>query len=372
MSRAWVGVGLLALLPLAACSRPSHSSLDIRPALATAPVADNPDDPAVWVHPTDPELSLIVGTNKVAAPSGALVVYGLDGQIRQTISGLDRPNNVDIEYGLMVSGLSTDVAVTTERMQHRLRIFRIPRDGGPLTDITSTGGAAVLAGEAAERAEPMGIALYRRPRDGAVFAIISPKVGPKQGYLWQYRLEDDGSGRVRTVPVRRFGSYSGRKEIEAIAVDDALGYVYYADEGNGIHKWHADPDHPDAGRELAHFGRTEFAGDHEGIAVYALPDGTGYIVCTDQIDGNSHYHVYRREGGPGGPHDHAQMIKCVRGGADATDGIEVVSAPVGPRFPNGLLVVMNSGPKNFLVYRWEDVAQTGSPTLALAIPRNGH
>ena len=31
-------------------------------------------------------------------------------------------------------------------------------------------------------------------------------------------------------------------EIEAVAVDDAPGYVYYADEGNGTHKYHADPD----------------------------------------------------------------------------------------------------------------------------------
>ena len=360
---------LLLLLAAAACSQPSHPSVDIRPALATAPVSDDPDDPAVWVHPSDPARSLIVGTNKVAAPAGALVVFGLDGKIRQTISGLDRPNNVDVEYGLPVGGQPTDIAVLTERLKHRLRIFKIPRDGGPLTDISSGGGAPVLAGETGERSEPMGIALYRRPRDGAVFAIVSPKTGPSQGYLGQYRLEDDGAGRVKAAPVRRFGGFSGLKEIEAVAVDDALGYVYYADEGNGIHKWRADPEHPDAGRELAHFGKTEFAADHEGIAIYARPDGTGYIVCTDQIEGNSHYHIYRREGGPGGPHDHAQMIKCVRGGADSTDGIEAVSAPLGPQFPNGLLVVMNSGPKNFLIYRWEDVASSGSPTLNAAACR---
>jgi len=37
----------------------------------------------------------------------------------------------------------------------------------------------------------------------------------------------------------------------------------------------------------------------EGIAIYALADGTGYIVCTDQLDGNSEDHVYPREGIPG-------------------------------------------------------------------------
>jgi 3-phytase len=371
----------LLVLSLTACSQPApHPSVDIRAAVATAPVSDDPDDPAIWVHPSDPAQSLIIGTNKVAAPRGALVVFGLDGKIRQTIAGLDRPNNVDVEYGLMVGGKPTDIAVTTERLQHRLRIYRIWErgrparpgaaetaalpGGGSLVDISSGGGAPVLDGETGERAEPMGIALYRRPRDGAVFAIISPKAGPRDGYLWQYRLQDDGAGRVKATKVRRFGTFSGLKEIEAIAVDDALGYVYYGDEGNGIHKWHADPDHPQAARELAHFGRTEFAADQEGIAIYARGDGTGYIVCTDQIDGNSHYHIYRREGGPGGPHDHAAMLKCVRGGADSTDGIEVTSAPLGPVFPNGLLVVMNSGPRNFLLYRWEDVALTGAPKLA--------
>ncbi len=52
----------------------------------------------------------------------------------------------------------------------------------------------------------------------------------------------------------------------------------------------------DAGRELAHFGRTGFRGDREGIAIYALPGGTGYIVGTDQIDEDSEYHLYPREG----------------------------------------------------------------------------
>lgn len=359
--------GLICILSgVAACSRRPHASEDVRPAIATQAVSDDPDDPAIWVNPSEPGRSLVLGTNKAAAPTGALVVFNLDGTIRQTIAGLDRPNNVDVEYGLVVGGLPTDVAVVTERLQHRLRIYRIPPDGGPFADITSRAGTAVFAGETGEPSEPMGIALYRRPADSAVFALVSPKAGPARNYLGQYRLEDDGKGAVKTTLVRRFGSYSGVKEIEAVVVDDDLGYVYYADERNGIHKWHADPAHPDAGRELAHFGRTEFVADHEGIAIWARAGGSGYILCTDQIDGSSHYHIYRREGGPGGPHDHSQMIKCVRGGADATDGIEVVSASLGSRFPHGLLAAMNSGPRNFLLYRWEDIANAGQIKLEVS------
>ena len=39
-----------------------------------------------------------------------------------------------------------------------------------------------------------------------------------------------------------------------VAVDDALGFVYYSDERFGIRKYRADPDAPDAATELASFG----------------------------------------------------------------------------------------------------------------------
>ena len=112
----------------------------------------------------------------------------------------------------------------------------------------------ILDGARGDEGAPMGIGLYKRPKDGAIFAIVSPKAGPRQYYLWQYRLEDDGTGRVKATFVRRFGDFSGVGEIEAIAVDDELGYVYYADEVAGIHKWLADPDAPGADRELTLFG----------------------------------------------------------------------------------------------------------------------
>jgi 3-phytase len=358
------------LLLLAGCSRPVSEPLDkavglaiaiVKPVAATDPVPEDPDDPAIWMNTADPSRSLILGTNKTPAPGGALVVFGLDGKIRQTIADIDRPNNVDVEYGLPVAGKATDIAVLTERLKHRLRVFRIAPDGSGLTDISARGGLPVFEGHQGDQGAPMGIALYRRSNDGAIFAIVGRKTGPRQGYIWQYRLQDDGTGKVKGVKVREFGAFSGEGEIEAIAVDDALSYVYYADEGNGIHKWHADPDHPDAARELAHFGRAGFQGDREGIAIYARPDGAGYIVCTDQLEGSSRYLLFRREGTPANPHDHQKLIGVVAGGADSTDGIEVTSAGLGPQFPNGLLVAMNSAGRNFLIYRWEDVAQAGEP-----------
>ena len=347
---------------------PMSKAVEIEAEYGTAPLSNDPDDPAIWVHPTDPSRSLIIGTMKVAAPAGAIVVFGMDGQIRQVVSGIDRPNNVDVEYGFQLAGRAVDIAVATERLRSQLRVFRIDPADGRLVDL---GGVPILQDQDGDAGAPMGIGLYRRVRDGAVFAIVAPKAGPRDSYLWQYRLVDAGGGRVGATLVRRFGTFSAatvreENEIEAVAVDDALGYVYYADEADGIHKWQADPDHRDARRELAHFARTGFRGDREGIAIYALPDGTGYIVGTDQLEDDSEYHVYAREGSPGNPHDHSREIAVLRGGADATDGIEISSSALGPGLPSGALIAMNSTPRNFLVFRWHDIATQVKPELRMA------
>ncbi|MEX2303874.1 MAG: phytase [Bryobacterales bacterium] len=339
----------------------SGPTIRVKPARATEIAGADADDPAIWLHAEDPARSLLLGINKAAAPAGALLVYDLEGKTLQKIEGLDRPNNVDVEYGLALQGTTTGFAILTERYRQRLRVFAIDAETRRLTDVSSPEGLRVFEGEPGERAAPMGVAVYRRPADGALFAIISRKEGPSGSYLWQYRLDDDGKGRVKATKVREFGAFSGSGEIEAVAVDDELGYVYYADEAIGVRKWHADPDHPDAGRELAVFAQHGFQGDREGIAIYFEPGGSGYILCTDQIPGNSAYHLFRREGSAGDPHDHSERVATIRGGADATDGIEATSTAMGEGFPAGLLVVMNSAGRNFLVYNWRD--------LVVSLPR---
>ena len=72
----------------------------------------------------DASKSLVLGTMKVAAPDGALAVFGLDGKLRQLLKGPDRPNNVDVEYGLDLDATPTDIAVLTERLGRRLARLR--------------------------------------------------------------------------------------------------------------------------------------------------------------------------------------------------------------------------------------------------------
>src|SRR5688572_25671458 len=168
---------------------------DIRPVLETEALAGDPDDPAIWLNPNSPDRSLIVGTLKEPAPNGALVVFTLDGKIAEVVPNIDRPNNVDIQG---------DIVVTTERYQHQLRVYRITEQKPHLRLL---GTVPVFEGEAGERSEPMGIAIYERPSDRALFAVVSRKTGPADGYIWQYRLELNGN-TAKASKVREFGLYS--------------------------------------------------------------------------------------------------------------------------------------------------------------------
>lgn len=344
----------LAVLLIALVVQPTP----ITPVRGTATVPNDPDDPAIWVPASDPSKALVFATDKMAA-TGGLYVFGLDGTLRHRVVPLDRPNNVDVEYGVRLGDRVTDIVVVTERKQGRLRVFAIANDGSAIEDLAPR-GVPVLHGEMGEAGEPMGIALYKRSRDGAVFAIVSPKTGGTSNYLWEYLLEDR-QGVVTGRQVRRFGAFSRRGpmagqigEIEAVVVDDELGYVYYADERFGIRKWHADPEHPAAGQELAVLGRTGYQGDREGLALYKRPDGSGFLVSSDQVPGATRVMIYPRAGSPGRPHDQP-LLRAIPTDADSTDGLDVSSSAL-PGFPDGLLVMMNSTPKNFLMYSWASVA----------------
>jgi 3-phytase len=341
---------------------PAAPSGVLSPVVVSDRVKHDTDDPAIWLNPADPTQSLIIGTDK-DEEDGALYAFGLDGKVVRVTATLKRPNNVDVEYGLALRGAATDVAVATERVANKIRVFRLP----DLTPI-DCGGIDVFGGEAQRL--PMGLALYKRPSDGAVFAVVGRKTGPTSGYLWQYRLEDDGKGCVKGTKVRAFGAWSGRGEIEAIAVDDALGYVYYADEPFGVRKYRADPDAPDAGKELAVFGTDGFKEDREGISIYTATGDTGYILVSDQQA--NQFHVFPREGWQGNPHAHPRL-KIVKTKTEGSDGSDVTSAALGGAFPKGLFVAMSQD-GTFQLYSWADLAGrdlTVAPTSVSRI-RQGH
>ncbi len=306
----------------------------LQPTLATDPVGTDADDPAIWVDTRRPERSLIIGTDKTEFPGGGLQVHDLDGKMLQRISPLNRPNNVDVETGLRTPDGPIDLAVTTERITGRLRVFRIDPQRRRLSEVT--GNTLVLPNETREFREIMGITLHRRA-NGRIFAIIAPKTGPTQGYLAMGELVfNSQTGKVDLEKVERFGRFSGKKEIEALFVDEETNRLYASDETHGV--WMYDLDRLTEPNGLF---RTEgFEGDHEGIA--AAGD---LLFSTDQIEGGSKLWVYPRRGT-----DFSAPLAVLTTASDETDGIEAYGGNLGPKFPEGILVMMNSKDKNFLVY----------------------
>ncbi|MGO1242987.1 MAG: phytase, partial [Sphingobacterium sp.] len=234
-----------------------------------------------------------------------------------------------------------DIAVVTERGTDKIRVFSLP-DLTPLDN----GGIQVFDGQ--EEKSPMGVALYTQidSMSTKIFAVVGRKTGPTGSYLYQYELKDN-SGVITGEKVREFGAFNGGKEIEAIVVDNELGYIYYSDEGFGIHKYYADPSK--GNQELALFGQEDFKDDHEGLAIYKTSDSTGYLVASNQQ--NNSFNIYPREGDAGNTNQYT-LIAEVPVSAIECDGLEAISMPIGSQFPQGMIVAMSNG-MVFHYYDWQ-------------------
>lgn len=307
-----------------------------QPVVITEKVPHDTDDPAIWINHENPEESIIFGTDKETG--GGIYAFDLNGKIisEKCILDIQRPNNIDLEMEVMIDGEKKDIIAFTERERMQIRVFSVP-DMTPLDN----GGFPVFEGEPGESNLPMGIAIYKNPETGKTSVIVSRKTGPKEGYLWQYALNSDSTG-LRTELLRKFGTFSGLKEIEAIAVDDELGYVYYSDEGFGVRKYYADPE---AGNEqVGEFGKGEFKDDIEGIALLSTSNNKGYIFVSDQQE--HALRIYTRE-------DNV-FVKSVPYLANETDGLEVANFTFSEQYPKGLLVAM-SDDQTFHYYSLKDL-----------------
>jgi len=301
----------------------------ISPDIITENTLHDTDDPAIWVNPIDASKSIIFGTDKDT--DGAIYAFDLDGKIieNKTIRGIKRPNNIDLEYGFkLTDSTQTDIIAFTERETKKIRLYSVP-DMKPLDN----GGFPVFENETEPEFDaPMGIALFKSPKNNAIYAIVGRKNGPENGYLHQYLLTSDSLG-VHSKLVRTFGAFSGKKEIEAIAVDNENAIVYYSDEMHGIRKYHAEPSKGD--EEIYAFGGEYFERDIEGIAIAKYPNKSFLIVSNQQAHTFCIFDLKTNA-----------FIKELNLGTLETDGCDVTTTALGEKFPNGVFISMNDE-KNF-------------------------
>ena len=324
-----------------------HPLPELPAKIITEQTPHDTDDPAIWVNKENPANSLVFGTDKDEV-NGGIYAFDLMGKIipEKSITGLSYPNNVDLAYDFMLpDSTKTDIIMFTEREKNRIRLFSVP----DMLELDE-GGFPVFNDEpSTDMKRPMGIALYADEETGAIYPIVSRKVGPRSNYLYQYKLVTDSSG-IQLRLVRKFGDFSGKKEIEAVAVDNVLGYVYYSDEMHCIHKYYARPDR--GNEELSCFGTEHFERDIEGIAIVKNDDGEGYLIVSDQ-QAHSFSVFDRRTNG---------FIKQINLGTIETDGCDVTTENLGPMFPNGLFVSMTDSREFYFHDLKQILDQIGSIT----------
>lgn len=307
------------------------------PVVVTDNVPHDTDDPCIWYNQENPAKSIVFGTDKEI--EGGIYAFDLNGKIIQDkcILDLQYPNNVDLVQGVEFNGNKMDILVTGEREANQFRLYSVP-DMNPID-----GGGIPAFADAKNIAyrRPMGVAMYKNPNNGKVYLISSRKEGPKENYLYQYELNYI-DGEIKLLEPRKFGAFSGTGEIEAIMVDHEFGYIYYSDEAFGIQKYFADP--AKGNQLVSTFGRDNFTEDREGIALWPKEGGTGYIIVSDQQ--RFSFNVYDRISN--------EFIKKITLKTIETDGCDILNAPLGNVFPNGVFVAMTEG-KVFHYYDLEEL-----------------
>ncbi len=321
----------------------------VRPVLETEVVAsygDAADDPAIWVHPEDPAKSLVIGTDKQLG----LYVFDLEGRTVQTLPH-GRMNNVDLRQGFPLGGETVSLVTASNRSNDSIAAYKIAPGE---TQLVEAAAGTLATGFA----DPYGLCMYHSAASGEFYVFVNEG---GDGTFRQWRLFDNGEGRVAISLEREFAVGS---QAEGCVADDELGYLYINEEDRGLWKYSAEPDGGDARTLIDSTEDGRLTADVEGVDLWARDDGTGYLVVSNQ--GADNYAVYER-GGDNAYVGHFHVVANAQAGIDGaseTDGLAVTSAPLGERFPAGLLVVQdgrNIAPEerqNFKYVSWADVAES--------------
>jgi 3-phytase len=303
---------------------------------AVASMDDAADDPAIWVNAADPARSLVLGTDKQAG----LYVYDLAGAVVQFLPSGEL-NNVDLRQDVSLPGLAGHLAAATNRTDETVVFYQID---------PASGAAAELARLPVNTTEPYGFCLGW---DGvAAHAYVTYKDGLVQD--WVITGFTNGAANAAQGPGWKLAT-----QLEGCAPDEAAGVIYIGEEGGGL--WRA----PIGGGEPLLLdspgSATGLTADVEGIDIYEGANGGGYVVVSSQ--GSSTFHLYDRRFEGEAANAFVGRFAVDFGGdkVTGTDGLDVISSPLGADLPEGLLIVqddVNSSPnepQNFKLVDWREV-----------------
>lgn len=316
---------------------------------------DDPDDPAIYLHPEAPHKSLIITSHK----KGGLRVHDLMGQEIQTISpDKIRYNNVDIvsgvKYQSQIAGetKTCDLAIASDRHNDTIAIFLINRDYQEETQVTTSLLENVTSIEIPSSifgvddgiATAYGLTSYTSIVDGKTYVFVSQSDGNKIAQLeLQPEIGAADQFTVNAKIVRTWempippGLTPEEAFVEGMVVDRETGILYLAQEQFGIWKLKAEPD---STLDLTIVDRVKnldpnspLTVDVEGLTIYYGDHDQGYLIASSQ--GDNTFAVYQRA------EDNTYVGSFVIEGVGKTDGLDITSLPLGEKYPAGLLVVQD-------------------------------
>jgi 3-phytase len=329
--------------PRAAAAATVHT---VVPTLETPAVdtwGDAADDAVIWAHPTDPAKSVVIATDK----NLGLYVYDLDGRLLQKVPD-GRMNNVDLRDGFVVDGKARTLVAVSNRTDKSIALYWLD----PATRRLANAGDAVPTG----LGDPYGLCMYA---DASGLYVFVNNGG--DGLYRQWRITATG-GKAVAEQVREITVGS---QAEGCVADDDTGSLYVAEEGGGFFKYSAKPDGGATRKEIDRVDSPNgLKADIEGVSIWRGKEGRGFLVLSNQ--GADSYAVYRREGDNAFVGIFHVVADAFRGidGVSETDGLDVSSAPLGPRYPDGMMVVQdgrNLSPRerqNYKFVSWRAIAES--------------
>ncbi len=279
----------------------------IKPVVTTIP-GNNVDSLAIWIAPNKAD-SLVLLTEK---SGGHVMVFKADAQATfvRRFGNFKRPNGIAILQNARIGMARKDLVFITDRDDNRVSVYSIPD-----FELLSVFGEDLQ--------QPMGIALYRHPREPAVFAYIVQKRATDDAKVVRYRISET-KGRLSAQRELQFGREVSIGQ-ETVAVDADRKQVLVADENERDIKVYDL-----AGKFLRSFGKGAFEAQVEGLVVVTCGKN-GYLVASDQKD-ITEFEFFDRTT--------YQHLGTVRGTAVHTDGIALTQTKL-PSFPNGLFTAQS-------------------------------
>ncbi len=325
-------------------NEPSDNIIEIPAWVESAPSdrpGDTMDDPAIWVHPTEPEKSLVLGTNK----RWGLLSFNMRGeQVQALPSG--RINNVDLRQQVMLGGKKRDIAVATLRDNDSLAFY----------EIDAHGKLSEYPNQATNMVDIYGMCLYQDANNLYVFA------NEKSGRIAQYRVD----WQVNGPSIKLMRDIHTPSQVEGCVVDEAQHALFIGEEDKGIWRFNAKANGGTQG-ELIIKAEGDLVPDVEGISLYqgATLHGKKQDLLVVSSQGDNSYLLYQAQP------PYAQLGKFRIGvnlngmengretsidGSSETDGLAVTHLSVGTgAWQQGMLVVQdghNHLPDNNQSFKW--------------------